>query len=123
MPAHRRTIDEKEVIKYALAGCYTKTISRLTGIPEETLRRRCGDLISKKRAERKYNLRVQQNDAAKKGNPALLIFLGKNELNQADKQELSGPGGGAIPVSIVDFRNIPTQADQADQDDQDNDTE
>ena len=107
MPTPKRKIDEQEVIKYALAGCYTKTISRLTGIPEETLRRRCGDLISEKRAERKYILRVQQNAAAKKGNPALLIFLGKNELNQADKQELSGPGGAPIPVSIVDFRNLP----------------
>ncbi len=90
MPAHKREIskaDEAEIIKYALVGCYDKTIARLTGIPETTLKRRCGDLIAKKRAERKYNLRVAQDKAVTAGNSALLIFLGKNELGQVDKQE------------------------------------
>ena len=89
MPTPKRIIDEAEVIKYALAGCYDKTIARLTGIPETTLKRRCGDLISKKRAERKYNIRAAQDKAIKAGNPAMLIFLGKNELNQVDKQVIT----------------------------------
>jgi len=89
LPAHKREIDEAEVIKYALAGCYDKTIARLTGIPESTLKRRCGALISKKRAERKYNIRKAQNDAIAQGNTALLIFLGKNELDQTDKQVIT----------------------------------
>ena len=88
MPAHKRIIDEEEVIKYALVGCYDKTIARLTGIPESTLKRRCGALISEKRAERKYNIRKAQNKALEQGNPALLIFLGKNELGQVDKQTI-----------------------------------
>lgn len=88
MPAHKRVIDEDEVIKYALAGCYDKTIARLTGIPETTLKRRCGVLISKKRAERKYNIREAQDKAVKAGVPAVLIFLGKNELGQTDRQDL-----------------------------------
>lgn len=98
MPAHKRDIDEKEVAKYALAGCYDKTIARLTGIPETTLKRRCGDLISKKRAERKYNLRIDQNKAARAGNPALLIFLGKNELDQKDTKDVNL--GGSVNIIL-----------------------
>lgn len=98
MPTHKREIDEKEVAKYALAGCYDKTIARLTGIPETTLKRRCGDLISKKRAERKYNLRLAQNNAASSGNPALLIFLGKNELDQKDRKDINL--GGSVNIIL-----------------------
>lgn len=106
MPAHKRVIDEKEVIKYALAGCYDKTIARLTGIPETTLKRRCGVLISKKRAERKYNIRAAQDKAIKQGNPALLIFLGKNELGQVDKQEVYQSGAG-LSINVSEAKPKP----------------
>ena len=43
------------------------------------------------------SLRRKQFKLADK-NAAMAIFLGKNYLDQADKQEHSGPGGGAVPV-------------------------
>lgn len=92
MSARKRQIDMAEVAKYAFNGCYDKTIARLTGIPETTLKRRCGDLISQKRAERKNNLREMQNKAAAGGNTAMLIFLGKNDLGQTDKQAIEHGG-------------------------------
>ncbi len=76
-----------EMEKYALAGCQNTTIANLMDIPKETLSRRFGTLLTKRRCERKYILRVAQNKLAGDGNPAMLIFLGKNELEQADKQE------------------------------------
>lgn len=110
MPAHKRVIDEREVIKYALAGCYDKTIARLTGIPETTLKRRCGVLISKKRAERKYNIRAAQDKAIKQGNPALLIFLGKNELGQVDKQEIETKHVSVAPMTTEERRRLAIMA-------------
>ena len=71
----------------ALHGCQTKTIATLTGIPDSTLRDNFRDLLAKKRAERKLELRKAQDKEVTKGNSALLIFLGKNELDQTDKKE------------------------------------
>lgn len=97
----------KKIGDLAYQGCQTKTIETLTGIPENTLRRRCGDLLRKKRAERKLWLRgVQDYRAENDKNAAVVIFLGKNELDQADKQEHSGPDGGPIPVQIIDYSKI-----------------
>lgn len=78
----------KKIGDLAYQGCQTKTIETLTDIPENTLRRRCGDLLRKKRAERKVWLReVQDYRAENDKNAAIAIFLGKNELGQSDKQE------------------------------------
>lgn len=84
----RKFTDEqvKEMEKYALAGCQNKTIAHIMGIPIDTLTRHFATLLTKKRCERKYNLRMAQNKLAKT-NPAMAIFLGKNELEQTDKQE------------------------------------
>ena len=71
----------------AFHGCQTGTIATLTGIPDESLRRNFGELLAKKRAERKLYLRKSQDKEVDKGNSAILIFLGKNELDQSDTKE------------------------------------
>jgi len=101
--------------KLALNGCQNGTIASIMDIPKNTLLDNCRLLLSKKRAERKNKLRTLQMTAARKGNPALLIFLGKNELEQADKhdiehdvsdglkdlmKEIGGKGDG-LPIKMV----------------------
>jgi hypothetical protein len=44
------------------------------------------------------SLRRRQFKAADAGNPTMLIWLGKQYLSQADKQELTGAAGAAIAV-------------------------
>jgi hypothetical protein len=78
----------KKMKKLALNGCQNNTIASIMGIPVQTIVDNFREVLTKKRAERKNDLRTHQNTAAKKGNPALLIFLGKNELDQADKQDI-----------------------------------
>jgi len=92
--------------KLALNGCQNGTIASIMDIPKNTLLDNCRLLLSKKRAERKNKLRTLQMTAARKGNPALLIFLGKNELEQADKNEtlLTGQDGGPIALQILTFK-------------------
>ncbi len=77
----------------AFKGCQNTTISHIIGCDKNTLKKYLSQLLTKKRAERKAWLReVQAKRAEKDASSAMVIFLGKNELGQADKQEhvLSG---------------------------------
>ena len=87
-PPHKFTNDQiNRMSQLALSGCQNNTIATIMDINIDTLLLHFKKLLTQKRCERKYILRTQQNTAAKKGNPALLIFLGKNELDQVDKRE------------------------------------
>ena len=71
----------------ALDGCQNNTIANITGIALTTLKRRFGKLLTKKRCERKHNLRHNQTELAKTS-ADMAKFLGKNELGQVDKQTI-----------------------------------
>jgi hypothetical protein len=85
---------------YAFEGHQNGTICDLLDWPTSWLetRKDIRKRLTKKRAERKVWLRGIQNKQAVKV-PAMAIFLGKNELDQADKQELKHQG--KIVVEIV----------------------
>lgn len=55
---------------------------------------------SKKQAGQ-ASLRRLQWQTATSGNVAMQIFLGKNYLGQSDKQEITGPGGGALQLETT----------------------
>jgi len=87
-PKRVYTEDEiASVTRYARMGCHTLTIANATGIPESNLRQNFSEVMLKQRALHKVDLRKEQGKACKNGNPALLIFLGKNILEQKDKVE------------------------------------
>ena len=88
--------DEQKMYEYALSGCQNGTIATLMCIPLTTLIRRFGSALREKRAERKYNLRKHQT-VQSVHNPAMAIFLGKNELNQTDKQVIETKRPQAVP--------------------------
>jgi hypothetical protein len=79
----------------AFRNCNTLTISNALNIPEATLRRRFGEVLTKKRAEGKVALRKLQWEHAK-SSPAMAIFLGKNILGQTDRQTLDNRISGDI---------------------------
>ncbi len=81
--------EERLIAEYALAGCQDKTIATLIEVEVRTLKAHYSTLLHKKRAERKYELRMAQNRLAKT-NPAMAIFLGKNELGQSNENEFTG---------------------------------
>ena len=56
----------------------------------------------KKKEKVRINLRKKQYDEAMKGNSALLIWLGKNELKQTDKQEVGLTGDVSINITEDD---------------------
>jgi len=94
--------------QYAFEGCQNGTIAGLMGWSDafisdhEDLRKK----LRVKRCERKLALR--QCQWKYRNNVGMAIFLGKNELGQADKQEheLTGKDGKPIPVQIVGFGDV-----------------
>lgn len=54
----------------------------------------------------RISLRRKQVEEALKGNPTMLVWLGKQMLGQVDKQEISGPNGGAMEMRIESPRDL-----------------
>lgn len=95
----------QQIEDYALDGCKTGTIATLMDIPYNTLNRHFGKNMHKKRCERKQILLENQNRMSKT-NPAMAIFLGKNVLDQTDKQEILQTGEG-LSINISEARPKP----------------
>ena len=93
----------QEITTLAMDGCQNGTIAHITGIANTTLIRRFGKLLTKKRCERKHNLRKNQTNLSE-NNPAMAIFLGKNELGQVDKQTIQTESTDVKPKTAKDLR-------------------
>ena len=77
-----------EIERLAYNNLHDRTIAELVGIPKSTLIDNFRTTIDKKRAEHRRDLRLAQNKAAiEDGNITMQIFLGKNDLEQTDRQE------------------------------------
>lgn len=84
----------------AFNGCKNSEIANILGCDDETLKNNYSLILDKKRAERREALRAKQTERALKGDIPMLIFLGKNELDQTDKQIQEIPGVEAALYEI-----------------------
>lgn len=80
-------IDEDQVKKLGMIMCTNKEVAAFFGVSEDTIERRFAGLLKEAREIGKTSLRRFQYLAAEKGNPALLIWLGKQHLGQSDRFE------------------------------------
>lgn len=87
MARPKKHIDENLVEKLAKVGCSNESIAVQVGCSVDTLTRRYAGLLQKSREGLKTQLRIWQLEAAKKGNVAMLIWLGKQMLGQTEKVE------------------------------------
>ena len=69
------------------------------------------EALKRGRETGKSSLRRAQWKAALAGNTTMLIWLGKQHLEQADKTEHAGPGGGPISVERIERVVIDPQQD------------
>jgi hypothetical protein len=69
----------------ASIGCTAQEIADLYKCSRDTIYARFRQELTKGRAEGKKKLRDIQWDIARKGNAAMAIFLGKNQLGQSDQ--------------------------------------
>jgi hypothetical protein len=87
MARPKKQIDPKIVQDLAALGCKTNEIAVTLGCSTDTLERRFAAELSKGRENLRISLRRWQLEAAKKGNVAMLIWLGKQMLGQTEKVE------------------------------------
>ena len=95
--APRRKFTKAEVAKIdemALLNCNNNTIAVALDVDVNVMLDQFSKRINQKRAEHRQFLHQCQHDHALK-TPAMAIFLGKNDLGQADKQEIEH-GGNVI---------------------------
>lgn len=72
------------IAEAAETGCTDQEIAALSGVTDETLRKRHRRELEYGRAKRRYELRTKQYEQAKAGNGTMLVWLGKNDLGQSD---------------------------------------
>lgn len=84
----RKKIDADQVGTLARIGCTYSEIGAVVGCSTDTLKRRFADHIEKAREHGKSSLRHAQWQKALEGNPTMLIWLGKQELGQRDRQDV-----------------------------------
>ena len=95
----KNNIDKDKVEQLASFGCTNSEISSFFGCSDTTLTRNYGENLTKGRDKGKIRLRQMQWKAADKGNVAMVIWLGKQVLGQAEKQEVKWEN----PVDGVEF--------------------
>jgi hypothetical protein len=81
-------IDGEQVFKLAQLGCRNQEIGDYFNCSAQTIEARFQAELDKGRSELRMTLRRWQLEAAKRGNIAMLIWLGKQMLGQIDKAEL-----------------------------------
>lgn len=103
MARPKKVIDVRALEELASLHCTIAEMAAVLGVSSDTLERRFRDVMAAGKERGREKLRRAQWKAAMKGNTAMLIWLGKNMLDQRDKQsqEISGPGGKPIETSTA----------------------
>ena len=84
-PSLKNTIDVEMVKKLAKIMCTPQEIAYILEVDHRTLMKHHGDIIEKARAVGKMGIRRKQYEMAmNSNNAAMLIWLGKNWLNQQE---------------------------------------
>ena len=94
---NQKVVPPDEVIALAKLHCTYKEMSDFFGINVETLKYNFSDLIAKGRAETKQALRKAQIKLALNGNATMLVWLGKNMLNQSENGDTTSDENQVLP--------------------------
>ena len=107
-------IDWERVDELLEADCEGTEIAAHLGIVPDTLYKRCqednklrfSDYLQQKKASGNSILKEAQFKLAKEGDKVMLIWLGKQRLGQAEKQDLSHTIKDELPFNIkLEYRN------------------
>lgn len=80
----KKVVVPKDCYELAAIGCTDREIAQWFDINEDTLRYNFADIIAKGREDLKHSLRRAQIKVALSGNPTMLIWLGKQILQQSE---------------------------------------
>ena len=84
----------------ALCGANNTEIAEFCSCSVDTLTNRFSDILAKSRAGLKVKLRRAQMKLALSGNATMQIWLGKQILNQSDKNDADIPNAIAVAQAI-----------------------
>jgi len=109
----------EQLVSMIRIQCTAEEICSILGMSQDTLGRRIAergiervknfaDLYKKHSGEGKASLRRMQWKAAEAGNPTMLVWLGKNMLDQKDKveQDHTSSDGSMTPPKTVILRGV-----------------
>ena len=96
MPRLRKEVDVATLERLAASGHTQKECAILLDCSEDIIQRNFHDEWAYGLATLKQSLRRKQVELAEKGNVTMLIWLGKNILDQSDKTEVTGKGGDPL---------------------------
>lgn len=85
-------IDQQLVEDLAAIGCTDAEIATICRVSERTIQRRCREALAAGRARLKSSLKRKQVELALGGNVSMLIWLGKQYLEQRDRQDVTHSG-------------------------------
>lgn len=88
-------LDMQHVMNYARLGCSMAEIASLMDVNLDTILYKCRDAVERGRAMLKMSLRRKQYELAMSGHPGMLIWLGKNYLEQSDHVQFDVQAIGA----------------------------
>lgn len=103
----QKPMDLAVIERAASIGCTPEEIATVCQVSRATFFSRMAsdpavaEAVERGRDQGRSTLRRFQWQAAQKGNPTMLIWLGKQLLAQRDKHELSGPDGGPQVTKMV----------------------
>jgi AraC-like DNA-binding protein len=121
MARPRKDINFDDVDKLCGLQCTEEEIAQFLGVSVDTLARACkrryrisfAEYFGQKRGLGRISLRRAQWQAAQKGNPTLLIWLGKQYLGQKDKSQYEHTGANGGPMEFKDTSSMtPDQIEQ-----------
>lgn len=81
-------ISEEDLVKLASMCCTMNEMASFFGCSVDTLERNYADIIKRGRDRGRMSIRREQYSVAMKGNVTMLIWLGKQLLDQRDKTQL-----------------------------------
>jgi hypothetical protein len=94
-------IDPEQVRKLAAIGCTNLEIADIVKCSHDTLTARFKAELDEGRSQGKASIRRKQYELAMSGNATMLIWLGKQVLNQKEKTSNENTGKNEIEINLV----------------------
>ena len=104
-----KEIDVEKLKEFLAVNMPVHRIAQYFGTTKETLYNKFGDLIIESNVNFEQQLRLAQVRAANEGNPTMLIWLGKNLLNQVDSSRVEVQQ--TEKPSVGDIKFVPLSKD------------
>jgi hypothetical protein len=102
-------LDEEQIGQLAFDGCKDACIAAVMGCSPKTITDNYSKILVKKRGERHAALHKRQTLQALRGDNTMLIWLGKNELDQVDRQDVKHSGeiktNDPLVIQVVHVRD------------------